>query len=257
MAINWVLFENQLKTTLYDKKSTDFSDFSEKFVDIFTKNTLNIAQTPFGNLLINGNYQILKKNIENFLFFNYKIQEIQTSISITLEDIKSSLKDNPKSGQINIEDISSIKQNAILYTIISSYIKDFNKKVQENQENIVEYINQFESKIETLDVKTLPYLYLEIAFINFWITAKFSDFPAPPPLITPLFGVSILTPGIPGILSLNFKLAFTSSDNIAAASILTKGLKLHTSTISGVYSGFVATPAGPVVSPPVPWIGVV
>jgi hypothetical protein len=111
--------------------------------------------------------------------------------------------------------------------------------------------------VDNLNIAMVPYIFLEYTFISFWLTAKFAATPPTPPTIAPLFGTIVLFPGVPGILSIAFKTAFTSKDASNAASIISQGFQSHSKTISGTYSGLIASPTGPIPSPPIPWIGVI
>ena len=80
-------------------------------------------------------------------------------------------------------------------------------------------------------------------------TAKKIAAPAP--------GVTQLDPGagaIPGLAS-TINDAFHSNNCAAIAPILVSGFIQHLTMISGIYTGLVPTPAGPVPTP-VPWMGV-
>lgn len=196
-----------------------------------------------------------------------KVSEIKV-ITSTGEKITNKVIIPKKKKDItdeNSPDIIDLPFNLhpFLNSLINPYIIELNKKLEEIDVNDKESINQLNLSIKKLkefvndiDFGMIPYLFLETSFILFWSTTKFSPTPPSPPALTPLFGTTVLAPGVPGILSASFKTAFTSKNPKLAAQTLVDGIKTHASTISGVYSGFIPSPTGLVPSPPIPWIGV-
>jgi hypothetical protein len=262
MAATWNIFQNELESILKLKQSTDFSDFADKFSSAFSRSTLNLATTSFGQPLVYGNYNSIKLAIKLFLDFNRNIES-------NLERLRQSLNELTKFLEtINVETAEELKVpdtlHPFLKTAIKPKIQDINKSIQQlkesgNQEveQLTAKINSFKNYVDNLNLAMVPYIFLEYSFISFWLTSKFAATPPVPPTIAPLFGTIVLFPGVPGILSIAFKTAFTSKDPSNAASIITQGFQSHSKTITGTYSGLIASPTGPIPSPPIPWIGVI
>lgn len=291
MPATWTIFQKELELILKLKQSQNFSEFSDKFSSAFSRSTLNLASTPFGQPLIYGNYDVIKSAIRSFLDFNKNIetnlQKIQISLDslskftneITVSEIKTITSDGEKiKYRINIprKKTDQLDENStdiidlpsdihpFLRKLISPLIRELNKNLNEIDSENKESLNKLNKNIDdlnklisSLDFGMIPYLFLELAVISFWSTAKFSPIPPTPPTIAPLFGTAIITPGIPGILSISFKSAFTSKDPEKAAEIITKGFEAHAKTISGTYSGLIAGPTGPIPSAPIPWVGII
>lgn len=261
MAAAWNILQRELESILKLKQSTDFSDFSDKFSNAFSRATLNIATTSFGQPLVFGNYSSIKTAIKLFLDFN---RNIETNI----EKLNQSLNELNKEFENLNEDLNELELpenlHPFLKNILRPKIQEINKQIQQaNQqadaelEKIKNQIESFKTYIDNLNVSMIPYIFLEYSFISFWLTAKFAALPPTPPTIAPLFGTIVLVPGIPGILSVAFKTAFTSKDPTNAATIITEGFKSHATTISGTYSGLIPSPTGPIPSPPIPWLGII
>lgn len=261
MPATWVILQKDLELIFRLKQSQNFSDFSEKFTDAFSRSTLNLATTSFGQLLTYGNYPLIKSSIKSFLDFNRSIDTNIERLKISLDELLKTV------NEINTETKTIALPTGIhpfLKKIISPTLNDLNKKINSldslnpnTAENLEQSVEKFKNDISNLNLELIPYIFLESAFITFWSTAKFSPLPPIPPTISPLFGISILTPGIPGILSIAFKNAFKSKDPGIAATIITTALESHSKTVSGIYSGFIASPTGPIPSPPIPWVGVI
>lgn len=114
-----------------------------------------------------------------------------------------------------------------------------------------------------IPITPIQILPLATSFVSFWKVQGFNNTPPHPPTISPApEGVTILFPGNPifspvdptSLSSLLFT-AFTSTNKLSYVNLLATALQVHVSTISGLYTGIVTTPGGPVVTP-VPWIGV-
>lgn len=263
MAATWVILQKDLELIFRLKQSQDFSDFSEKFTDAFSRSTLNLATTTFGQLLTYGNYNLIKSSIKSFLDFNRNLEPNIERLKISLDKLLFIINDISENGNIRSLELPS-DIHPLLRKIISPNITDLNKKIKNlnetNQNSVLELnesIEKFKNDVEKLNLELIPYIYLESAFITFWSTVKFSPLPPTPPTISPLFGTSVLTPGVPGILSVGFKNAFTSKDPTIASTIIANSLEIHAKTISGTYSGFIASPSGPIPSPPIPWVSVI
>lgn len=261
MAAAWNILQRELESILKLKQSTDFSDFSDKFSNAFSRATLNIATTSFGQPLIYGNYNSIKTALKLFLDFNRNIESNLEKLNQSLAAINKSfenLNENVKEIELP-ENLHPFLKNILRPKIqeINKQIKQANEQTEEQLQKIKTNIESFKTYVDNLNVSMIPYIFLEFSFISFWLTAKFSALPPTPPTIAPLFGTIVLVPGIPGILSVAFKAAFTSKDPTNAASIITEGFKSHVATISGTYSGLIPSPTGPIPSPPIPWIGII
>lgn len=291
MAATWSIFQTDLETIFKLKQSKDFSDFSDKFTSAFSNSTLNLASTTFGQQLTYANYDTIKNAMKLFLDFNKNIETNLQKIKISLknlteftneikvseiktvtsngEEIKykvivpKKLKNNEDKNSSEIIDLPT-GIHPFLKTLISPLIRELNKNLNEididDKDSLVQLnksIQKLQNFVNNIDFGMIPYLFLETSFILFWTTAKFSPLPPIPPTLSPLFGTLVLIPGIPGVLSLGFKSAFTSKDPSTAAKIITTSLQTHASTISGTYSGLIASPTGLIPSPPIPWVGVV
>lgn len=262
MAAAWVIFQNELETTFKLNQVQDFSDFAEKFSSAFSRSTLNLATTSTGQFLTYGNYNLIKNSIKMFLDFNRDIETNLEKIKISLAQLDSFVKSFNSNEPSEIQLPSDL--HPFVKKIISPKIKDINKKIldlsKSSNENIAEVrksISELKDYVNNINLSMIPYLFLETAFISFWLTAQFSPAPPAPPTVSPLFGITVLTPGIPGILSAAFKLGFTSKDPSIAAKFIVNGIKTQALTVSGVYSGLIPSPTGLVPSPPIPWIGVI
>jgi hypothetical protein len=262
MAATWTIFQNELESILKLKQSTDFSDFADKFSSAFSRSTLNLATTSFGQPLVYGNYNSVKLAIKLFLDFNKNIEtnleRLRNSLNELIQFLETVKSETPE--EIKVPDTL----HPFLKTAIKPKIQDINKSIKELKDSgdqeinqLTDKINSFKSYVDNLNIAMVPYIFLEYTFISFWLTAKFAATPPTPPTIAPLFGTIVLFPGVPGILSIAFKTAFTSKDASNAASIISQGFQSHSKTISGTYSGLIASPTGPIPSPPIPWIGVI
>lgn len=263
MAISWSLFSRELENTFKSNQSEKFSDFSDKFSSIYSRSTLNLATTSTGQLLIGGNYTLIKNSMNSFLNFNRDIDRNIRKIETSLESIKTVLNSAQNSAQLSAIELPP-NTHPILRQVVVPYIKNINSVLESANKNnestadaLKNEITSFEDFISELNFEMVPYIFLETAFISFWATVKFSPTPPIPPTVAPLFGITVLSPGIPGILSAGFKLGFSSKDSSKAATIITNSLQAHAKTISGTYSGLIPSPTGTVPSPPIPWIGVV
>lgn len=265
MAASWVLFERELKNILNSKQSQNSKDFAEKFADSYSRAILNLATTSTGQLLISGNFTLIKTSIKTFLDFNRNIEANKKNIEESIKTIHTFIKENIEnfeSGEVQIE--LPVNINPILKQILQPYITDLNKKIKQLKtassdeiQNLSIDLKKFENLATNINLEMIPYIFLESSFLSFWLTSKFSNVPPIPPTIAPLFGTTVLFPGIPGIMSLSFKLGFTSKDAGKAAELISKGFESHAKTISGTYSGLIPSPTGPIPSPPIPWLGII
>lgn len=265
MAAAWRLFQRELTNILNSKKSQNSKDFADKFSDAYSRSILNLATTSTGQLMLSGNFNLIKTSIKTFLDFNRNIEKHKQNIETSIRNIRTSIAEN-------LENVESIPNEIVLPSDIHSMVKQIlqpsvnalNKKLNsieegsaEQLESIIGEIKKFETFVNGINLDMVPYIFLESAFLSFWLTSKFSSVPPVPPTIAPLFGTIVISPGIPGILSASFKLAFTSKDASKAAEIISKGFETHSKTISGTYSGLIPSPTGPIPSPPVPWFGII
>lgn len=265
MAIAWTLFSRELETTFKLNQSEKISDFSDKFSNIYSRSTLNLATTTTGQVLIAGNFNLIKNSMNSFLNFNRDIDRNIRKVESSLGSIKKVLSDVGKLGESQTPTISIPSDiHPIIKPILVPYIKNINSNIDSINKNssstteeLTAEIESFQKFIDDLNFEMIPYIFLETAFISFWSTVKFSPLPPIPPAVAPLFGITVLSPGIPGILSTGFKLGFSAKDSSKAATIITNSLQAHAKTISGTYSGLIPSPTGTVPSPPIPWIGVV
>lgn len=261
MAASWNILQRELESILKLKQSENFSDFSDKFSTAFSRSTLNIATTSFGQPLIYGNYNSIKTAIKLFLDFNRNIEANIEKLNQSVNALNKAFENiNQNFSEIELPE----NTHPLLKSILRPKIQEINKQIkQSNQqtndelEKIKNQIEGFKKYIDNLNVSMVPYIFLEYSFISFWLTCKFSSLPPIPPTVAPLFGTVVIVPGIPGILSVAFKSAFTSKDPSNAAIIITEGIKSHAATVSGTYSGLIPSPAGTLPSPPIPWIGVI
>ena len=110
---------------------------------------------------------------------------------------------------------------------------------------------------EGIDIGVPVWIAAATGTVNAWAAAQYQPVPPHPPTVAPAPGVTQLDPGlgaIPGLAS-SINDAFHSNNCAAIAPILVSGFTQHLTMISGLYTGLVPTPAGPVPTP-VPWMGV-
>ena len=110
---------------------------------------------------------------------------------------------------------------------------------------------------EGIDIGVPVWLTAATGTVNAWAAVQYQPVPPHPPTVAPAPGVTQLDPGmgaIPGLAS-TINDAFHSNNCAAVAGILVSGFTQHLTMISGLYTGLVPTPAGPVPTP-VPWMGV-
>jgi hypothetical protein len=110
---------------------------------------------------------------------------------------------------------------------------------------------------EGIDIGVPVWLAAATGTVNAWAAVQYQPVPPHPPTIAPAPGVTQIQPGlaaIPGLAS-SINDAFHSKSCSAVASILVSGFTQHLTMISGIYTGLVPTPGGPVPTP-VPWMGV-
>ena len=110
---------------------------------------------------------------------------------------------------------------------------------------------------EGLDLGVPNWIPAATGTVNAWAAAQYQPVPPHPPTVAPAPGVTQLDPGlgaIPGLAS-TINDAFHSNNCAAISAILVSGFTQHLTMISGLYTGLVPTPAGPVPTP-VPWMGV-
>ena len=100
-------------------------------------------------------------------------------------------------------------------------------------------------------------------FIGFWTAAQLSPIPPHPPTIlpSPVLPPCIVTyPGDSVSLSKLLGVAFLTFPNKSTDLCINgiiMALTVHLTLISGVYNGMIPSPAGPVPSPPIPWVGII
>lgn len=291
MAATWEVFQKQLEITFKLKQVNNFDEFADKFTETFSNSTLGLASTTFGNTLTYGNYQLIRFGIKTYLDFNFKLD---LNLPIIEESLKS--LDSLKNEEAEVYEIITTTSTGerrrvrygiplekkdpndptspnvlklpsdlhpILKQIIQPLVTDLNKKISQlnpldpdSFKNLQNSLKKLKDFIAGIDLENIPYLFLEATFLIFWLTAQYTPIPPAPPTVAPLLGVSTILPGAPGILSAAFKSGFTSKDAAKAAELVTTGLRTHAKTITGIYSGLVASPAGPVPGPPIPWVGI-
>ena len=292
MAATWIVFQKEIETAFKLKQVKNFDEFADLFTNAFSKSTLGLASTSFGNILISGNYPLIRFGIKTFLDFNFKIDINLPKIEASLKSLDSLVNEEAVVYEIIIRTSTDERRNVyiglpletrssansddsdnvlklpegihpILKQALMPYVNDFNKKLKNLNPEIQSTISELQSSLKKLqdfisniDLSKIAYIFLESTFLLFWLTAQYSPLPPAPPTIAPLVGVTTLIPGIPGILSVALKAGFTSMEATTAADLITKGLQAHSKTITGLYSGLIASPTGPVPSPPIPWVGI-
>ena len=108
----------------------------------------------------------------------------------------------------------------------------------------------------------LPYQIMAYGLMASMLTVEIAGTPPIPPSILPLPPKPgfVLIPGNEKLLAPILKFAFADFVQIKttemAAKLLALALRLHLSTISGMWLGLMPTPAGLVPAPPIPWVGI-
>tara|TARA_R110002153_G_scaffold32407_3_gene98051 strand:- start:30 stop:617 length:588 start_codon:yes stop_codon:yes gene_type:complete len=110
---------------------------------------------------------------------------------------------------------------------------------------------------EGIDIGVPVWVAAATGTVNAWAAVQYQPVPPHPPTVAPAPGVTQLDPGLGAIPALASSIndAFHSQNCAAIAGILVSGFTQHLTMISGLYTGLVPTPAGPVPTP-VPWMGV-
>lgn len=101
-----------------------------------------------------------------------------------------------------------------------------------------------------------PFRIMASGFSLYWVGASLTPVPPHPPTIAPIGGVIVSFPGEVESLSRGLELSFTSFDLEKGLNALVLALEIHLKTVSGLYSGAIPTPTGPIPSAPLPWIGI-
>jgi|TARA_R110001599_G_scaffold206316_1_gene403642 hypothetical protein len=123
--------------------------------------------------------------------------------------------------------------------------------------SFAQVFNQAKVPPEGIDIGVPGWLPAATATVNAWAAVQYQPVPPHPPTIAPAPGVTQLDPGLGAIPALASTIndAFHSNQCSLIATILVSGFTQHLTMISGLYTGLVPTPAGPVPTP-VPWMGV-
>jgi|TARA_R110002153_G_scaffold62551_4_gene168282 hypothetical protein len=110
---------------------------------------------------------------------------------------------------------------------------------------------------EGIDIGVPVWIAAATGTVNAWAAVQYQPVPPHPPTVAPAPGVTQLDPGLGAIPALASSIhdAFHSNNCAAIAGILVSGFTQHLTMISGLYTGLVPTPAGPVPTP-IPWMGV-
>jgi len=175
MAATWTIFQNELESILKLKQSTDFSDFADKFSSAFSRSTLNLATTSFGQPLVYGNYNSVKLAIKLFLDFNKNIEtnleRLRNSLNELIQFLETVKSETPE--EIKVPDTL----HPFLKTAIKPKIQDINKSIKELKDSgdqeinqLTDKINSFKSYVDNLNIAMVPYIFLEYTFISFAIT---------------------------------------------------------------------------------------
>ncbi|MBC8146873.1 MAG: hypothetical protein H8E98_02675 [Bacteroidetes bacterium] len=107
------------------------------------------------------------------------------------------------------------------------------------------------------DLGVAPYNVLASQIIStYWTSMQFDPLPPHPPTVVPAPGVSVLYYGDSSSLGIELYNAFNSKEETLVASNLVLAFSNHMKLVSGLYTGLIPTPTGPVPSPPIPWVGV-
>jgi hypothetical protein len=98
--------------------------------------------------------------------------------------------------------------------------------------------------------------------ITFWKTSTWAPLPPPPGYVSPIVGNTVISGGNFNVLRLGLWNAFNNPPvgtkmGIIIATKLSQSFIQHFATINGVYSGNIASTAGPVPGPPFNWVGLV
>lgn len=108
----------------------------------------------------------------------------------------------------------------------------------------------------------LPYQIIAYGLLTSLLTIQISGYPMIPPTISPLPPKPniVLFPGQPQYLALMLKFAMADFVQIKttkmSAKLLTLALRLHLTTVSGIYLGMLPSINGLIPAPPIPWVGI-
>lgn len=129
--------------------------------------------------------------------------------------------------------------------------------------NFIILENGFKLAFETMlkspiNLKLLPYTILASSIVAYWIPVSLNPLPPVPPTISPTTGFTLNFFGLPTPLDKGLQKAFNSGfENPVEVVVdnLILCLKVHMSTISGVYNGLIPAVPNPVPSSPIPFVG--